>query len=69
MPVVDDGVAADRAGGDDANRGAADRDDPGAGDVTPHVLGSPTGSEYGDIVAVDGEIVEWLARRERRRDR
>jgi hypothetical protein len=56
---------ADRAGGDGAGRGAAAPDDAVAGDVnlarnTPRVLGSPQGSEYGDIVAVDGEIVAWL---------
>jgi hypothetical protein len=48
---------------------AAHRDDVAALDVTParntpRVLGSPQGHELGDIVAVDGGIIEWLARRE-----
>jgi hypothetical protein len=30
--------------------------------ITPRVLGSPQGSEFGDIVAVDGGIIEWLER-------
>jgi hypothetical protein len=29
---------------------------------TPRVLGSPQGHEYGDIVAVDDEIIAWLER-------
>ena len=40
--------------------------------VTPFCGGNATPADVhlsADIVAVDGEIVEWLARRERRRDR
>jgi len=74
MPVVRDDLGAAGDCGDGFDRGADVGLDGAAGaDVkpvrnTPRFLGSPQGHEFGDIVAVDGEIVEWLARREAKGD-